>query len=404
MSVPVNHAQRAHALLSASSSKQWLTCTPSARLSDQFQDTSSEFAKEGSLAHEIAELKLRKYFIDPMGPRKFNASMKKLQSNALYQQEMEKTTDTYLEYIQAIVHSFTAPPYIAVEKRLDYSTYAPEGFGTGDCIVIGGNTLYINDYKHGKGVPVSAERNTQMMLYALGAIAEYGILYPIQTVKIAIIQPRLDNISEDSITVEELLVWGESIKPIAQKAWKGEGEFVSGDHCRFCRARKGDENHPPCRARSESYTALDDFKLQDGSRMKPPLISNEELGQILEKAEGIAQWVADLKEYALAQCLSGAEVAGWKAVAGRTSRQYVDLDQAFAALTASGIAEAVLYERKPLTVAAVENVLGKKQYRELLEEPGLVKKEPGKPTLALAADKREAISNRMTAAEAFGNS
>ncbi len=393
----IAHTERAHALLSASSSKQWLSCPPSARLSEQFPDSTSEYASAGTLAHEIAELKLRKHFLEPIGPRKYNTAMKKLQENPLYDPEMDKTTDTYLEYIQAIVHAFKSPPYIAVEKKLDYSMYAPEGFGTGDCIVIGGNTLYINDYKHGKGVSVSAERNTQMMLYALGAVAEYGILYPIDTVKIAIIQPRLNNISEDTISVVELLEWGESIKSIAQQAWKGEGEYVAGDHCRFCRARA------TCRARSENYSALEDFKLPDGKRMQPPLISDAEVGQILEKAQGLKQWIADLEDYALTQALSGNEIAGWKAVAGRTSRQYVDLDQAFAALKSGGIDEAILYERKPLTVAAVEKVLGKTDYRKLLEEPGLVKTEPGKPTLAPASDKREAISNRMTAAEDFAS-
>ncbi|WP_035295165.1 DUF2800 domain-containing protein [Brevibacillus thermoruber] len=386
-----SHAEREHALLSASGSHKWLHCTPSARLEEQFPETKSTYADEGRLAHEIAELKLRKHFIEPMGPRAFNNRLKKFKENPLFQEEMLRHTDTYLEYVQGIVHGFTAPPYIAIEKRLDYSAYAPEGFGTGDCIIIGGNTLHVCDLKYGKGVPVSAEGNPQMRLYALGAYVEYSFLYPIERVRMAIIQPRLDSISEDEISIAELLAWGESIKPIAQKAFAGEGEFVPGDHCRFCRARA------TCRARKEYYDPLEDFK-----RMKPPLISNEEVGQILERARGLAKWVSDLEEYALAECLKGNEIPGWKAVEGRGSRQYVDQDAAFAALKAAGIDEAVLYERKPLTVAQVEKVLGKAEYRKLLEEPGLVKAEPGKPTLAPISDKREAIT-RPSAADDFAS-
>lgn len=387
----ISHTERPHALLSASGSHKWLVCTPSARLEEQFPETHSSYADEGRLAHEIAELKLRKYFIEPMGPRTFSNRLKKFKESPLFQDEMLRHTDTYLEYIQAVVHGFTSPPYVAVEKRIDYSAYVPNGFGTGDCIIIGGNTLHIVDLKYGKGVQVSAIGNPQMRLYALGAYTEYSFLYPIERVKMTIIQPRLDQISEDEMTIEELLAWGESIKPIAQKAYNGEGDFVPGDHCRFCRARA------TCRARKEYYDPLEDFK-----RMKPPLISNEEVGQILERARGLAKWVAELEEYALAECLKGNEIPGWKAVEGRSSRQYVNQDEAFAVLKAAGIDEALLYERRPLSVAQVEKVLGKAEYRKLLEEPGLVKVEPGKPTLVPASDKREAIT-RPSAADDFAN-
>ncbi|MCF8566877.1 DUF2800 domain-containing protein [Alicyclobacillus tolerans] len=386
-SQPVPHETRSHALLSASSSKIWLSCTPSARLSEQFPDTESVYAKEGSLAHEIAELKLRKAFVEPMGPRKFNSQLKKLKENPLYQSEMDKHTDTYVDYISHIVHAYNTPPYVAVEKRLDYSFYAPEGFGTGDCVIIAGNTLYINDLKYGKGVPVDANGNTQMRLYALGAIAEYGILYPITEVKMAIIQPRLDTIGEDSISVDELLAWGESIKPIAQLAFAGQGEFVPGDHCRFCRARF------TCRARVEVHTALEDFK-----QMKPPLISDEEVGDILERARNLAKWVADLEEYALTQCLSGSNIPGWKAVEGRGSRQFTNTDEAFHRLMENGIEEAMLYERKPLTAPNVEKLIGKAKFNELLKD--FVEVKSGKPTIVPASDKREAIT-RNTAADDF---
>ena len=187
-----------HALLSASGSARWLACTPSARLEAQFPETTSEYAEEGILAHEIAELKLRKA-TEPMGPRKFNNRIKKFKENPLYQDEMLKHTDTYLDYVSGIVHEYAIRPYVAVEKKLDYSAYVPEGFGTGDCIIIGGDTLHVIDFKYGKGVPVSAETNPQMMLYALGAYLEYSFLYPIEKVVMSIVQPRLDSISEFSM-------------------------------------------------------------------------------------------------------------------------------------------------------------------------------------------------------------
>lgn len=372
-----------HALLSASAAHRWLNCTPSARLEETLPETTSKDAETGRLAHSIGELKLRKAFTDPMGPRKFANALKKLQENPLYEEEMLRHTDAYLDYVSGIVHGYKCRPYIAVEKRINYSAYAPEGFGTGDCIIIGGNVLHVIDFKYGKGVPVAAFENPQMMLYAIGAYNEYSFLYAINTVKMAIVQPRLDSISEYEISIEELLYWAtNTVMKAAEKAYKGEGEFVSGDHCRFCRARA------LCRARTEFNISLEEYNM-----MKPPLISDEEVGQILKKAMDLAKWAEDLKEYALSACLQGKEIPGWKAVEGRTSRQYIDMDAAFEHLKLNGIDEAILYERKPLTVAAVEKVLGKKQYKDLLEKH--VKVEPGKPTLALSSDKREPIKPNL---------
>lgn len=377
----INHAERSHALLSASASSRWLHCTPSVRLEEQFPDVTTEYAEEGTLAHEIAELKLRKYYIEPMSQRTFNTRLNKMKKHALYQEEMLKHTDTYLEYLQGITLAMTSPPYVAVEKRIDYSTYAPEGFGTVDCLVISGDTIYVNDFKYGKGVAVSAYQNTQMMLYALGAYLEYSFLYPIQKVHLSIVQPRLNNISEFEMTIDELLQWGESIKPIAQKAFAGEGTFVPGEHCKFCKAKAR------CRARAERYTALDNFK-----QMKPPLISDEEVGQILEKAEHIESWVKALKDYALSESLKGREITGWKAVEGRGSRSFVNTDDAFAHLKANGVDEALLFERVPLTVSKIEKVLKTETFRTLLEEAGHIQKSVGKPTLVPISDKRKPIT------------
>lgn len=378
-----------HALLSASGAHKWLHCTPSAKLEETFPETESQYANEGRLAHEIGELKLRKAFIEPMGPKAFNNRLKKLQEDPLYQEEMLKHTDTYLDYVYSVVHGYSSPPYIAVEKRLDYSAYAPEGFGTGDCIIIGGNTLHVVDLKYGKGVPVSAEDNPQMKLYALGAYIEYSFLYPVGTVKMTIVQPRLDSISEWSIQIHDLLKWGDGIKMIAQIAFEGGGVFSPGEHCRFCRAKS------LCRARAEFNTSLEEYNM-----MKPPLISNEEVGQILKRAQDLAAWAKNLEEYALSECLKGNEISGWKAVEGRSTRQFTDTDAAFKVLKDNSIDEAMLYERKPLTLSKVEELIGKKKFKELLTE--YVDRPPGKPALVLSSDKREAIT-RITVEEAFNN-
>jgi hypothetical protein len=382
-------SERKHALLSASNSHKWLHCTPSARLEDSLPESESTYANEGRLAHEIAELKLRKQFIEPMSSREFNKQLKKLQENELYQPEMLNYIQTYIDFISEIVHSFGSTPYITIEKKIDYSMYAPEGFGTGDCIIIHGDTLYVIDLKYGKGVPVSAENNSQMMLYALGAAQEYYFLYGISTVRMSIVQPRLDSISTYTLNLTELLEWGQDIVPIAEKAFAGEGEFNPGDHCRFCRARQ------LCRARSEFNMELTTYEMK-----KPPLLTNEDVGSILIKAQELASWVKDLEEYALAEILKGEDIPGWKAVEGRSVRSFTDQDEAFKVLLANGTEEAMLYERKPLTLAKIEDLIGKKTFKDLLAS--YVTVPPGKPTLALLGDKREAIK-KTTAQDDFSS-
>ncbi|TCL65872.1 uncharacterized protein DUF2800 [Hydrogenispora ethanolica] len=381
----------AHAVLSASGSHKWLNCPPSARLEELEPEETSKYAEEGSLAHQIGELKLKKYLTEPMGLKTFNNRLGKIKTDPLFQEEMLRHTDTYVDYIQKVVHSFSSPPYVAIEKKIDFSAYVPDGFGTGDFVAVGGDTLCISDLKYGKGVPVSAERNPQMMLYALGVLLEFSLFYDIKKVKLAIIQPRLDSISEFEMSVEELLAWGESIKPIAQMAYKGEGEFCPGEHCRFCRAKA------ICRARTNTYTALEDF-----GKALPPTLSNEEVGAILNRAKDLANWVSSLEEYALSECLAGREIPGWKIVEGRTSREYTNQDDAFRYLINSGVQEVMLYERKPLTVPAIEKMLGRSEYVRLLENSGYVAWKPGKPTLAPESDKRAAYNPRSSAAEDFG--
>lgn len=377
-----------HALLSASSSKKWINCPPSARLEEQLPDTTSEYAREGTLAHSIAELKVRKHFIEPMSPRTFNSRLKKLQKEELYKQEMLSHTDAYLEYIQGIAYGCASAPFVSVEKRLDYSNIAPEGFGTGDCILISGDTLHIIDFKYGKGVPVYAEDNYQMMLYAVGALNAYGLLYTINNVVMSIVQPRLDNISEHKISVAELIDWAESIKPVAELAHKGEGEFQQGEWCRFCRAKA------VCRHRNEKMSALEAF-----SDKLPPLIADSEVGDLLTKARGLKKWVEDLEEYALSALLNGKDISGWKAVEGRKSRTFTDTDKVFSTVIEKGFDESLLYERKPLSLTNIEKLMGKKEFSEVLS--GYITISPGKPTLAMESDSREPIKNKITAAEAF---
>ena len=389
----MEHEKRDHALLSASSAHRWLVCTPSAKLEEQFPDTTSEAAKEGTLAHELAEMKVRNYFYGPeFTKRKLNAAIKKLQKEELWQGEMMGYTDQYLDYIKVVAMADRIQGRAEIEKRVDFGRWVPGGFGTADCLLLKGNQLHVFDFKYGKGVPVSAEENPQMMLYALGARDMYSLLYHFEEFHLHIIQPRIDNVSEWSCTEEELLKFGSYVQERAALAIEGKGEFCPGEsQCRFCRARQR------CRARAEENVRLA-FETDKGKL--PPLISSEDAGRYLTLGEDVKKWLEDLKEWALAECLAGKSVPGWKAVEGRGSRDWTNMDAACEKLTQSGIAEeAMLYERKPLTLAQVEKLLGKKDFQDAVGE--FVVKNPGKPALVKESDKREAITNKVTAAEAF---
>ena len=220
-----------------------------------------------------------------LGPRAFTTRLNKLKKHELYQDEMLKCADVYLDYIDSIMLSYPSTPHIAIERRVDYSAYVPEGFGTADCIIVYGDTLHVVDYKHGKGVPVSADHNPQMMLYALGALKAYQMLYNIHTIKMSIVQPRLDSISEWEIDSEELIKWGnEFVKPRAEKAFKGEGDCVPGEHCRFCRAKA------VCRARAVANLDLAKYAFAE-----PATLSNAEIGEILQQAQDLEKWSKDVK-------------------------------------------------------------------------------------------------------------
>jgi hypothetical protein len=374
-------ANQTHARLSASGAHRWVNCPPSARLEEQFPDTQNQYTEEGRLAHEFAELRMLK-FVTVMGQGEYNKRLDALQKKPLYQPEMMTHAETYFDNIAKILYSFTSKPYTAVEKRVNFGHYVQDGFGTCDFIMIGDRALYIFDYKYGTGVPVKADHNPQMMLYALGAYDSYSFLFAIDRVVMTIIQPRRDDgITTSEMPVADLLAWGESIKPIAQTAYKGEGEFKSGEWCKFCRAKA------QCRARADFNLSLEEY-----NRAKPPLLSNDEVGAILIRAQQLSKWAKDLEEYALTAALKGEEIPGWKAVEGRAVRQFTDTDAAFKATIAAGYDEALLYERKPLTLASVEKLLGKPKFNEILKT--FVITPPGKPTLAPENDKRQAIGTQ----------
>ena len=382
-----------HALLSASSASRWLNCTAAPHFESQFPESTSEYAEEGRLAHALCELKAVKHFTTAISPRAFTTRLNKLKKDPHYDPEMNKTSDLYLEHLIERAMQYDAMPNVAAEVRVDLSDYIPEGFGTCDCIMIGGDTLTITDYKHGKGVPVSSEGNPQMRLYALGALKRYKPVYGnrIKKVCMTIDQPRIqDEPSSETITVEELLAWGEGIKPIAQKAYAGLGEFVPGEHCRFCRGKA------QCRARAEQNSALEEFKdCIPKNEGVPPLfgqdtLTDEEIGDLLIRGKELVKWYKDLEEYALSAILKGATIPGWKAVEGRSNRAFSDMDAAFEAAMAAGYDRTILYDLKPKTLTELEKMMGKAEFADKLGS--FVIKPPGKPTLALLTDKREAYN------------
>lgn len=360
----------AHAILSASASSRWLHCTPSARLERKFPDASSPYALEGSRAHERAE-----YFL--------NRFLKTGDSNVLIREDVEMN-DAVQAYVNICVEKInearTASPdaQIKVEQRLDFSRWVPEGFGTGDTVMVSDKYFEIVDLKYGKGVPVSAINNSQMRLYALGMYEAFGYLYGADEVRMTIVQPRLDSVSTETISVDDLLTWGEEVKKKAKIAFAGKGDFCAGNHCRFCKARN------TCRAHAE-------YELKNVKEdLQTAELEDFEISDILLHAKGIKAWLDGLESYALGKALDGYDWPGMKLVEGRSNRKITDDVIAANNLMNAGFGAEEIYKPQALrSITDLEKLCGKKMFSELMS--GVIEKPPGKPTLVSADDKRQAI-------------
>lgn len=369
-----------HAILSASGASRWMACTPSAVLEQQFENKSSVFAEEGTLAHELGELTL-KLNLGEITKRTFNSKFKKIQENKLYSADMPDYVQTYVDTcLERVSEAKATTPdaLFKIEQRLDFSEWVPDGFGTGDFVIIADGTMEVCDLKYGKGVPVSANNNKQMMLYALGAIAEFNFLYDIQKVRMTIIQPRLDNLSTFEVNTEDLLKWAEDyVRPRAELAIKGKGEFCAGDYCKFCRAKA------ICRARAEKNMELAKYDFEE-----PALLDNNDVAYILSKIDELVNWAGDVKDFALEQALNGEEYDGFKVVEGRSNRKYADTEAIVEILRDNNFNDPDIFKPSELiTLTNMEKLVGKKKLTELIGD--YIVKPPGKPTLVPIADKRE---------------
>lgn len=361
-----------HALLSSSSSARWLNCPPSARLCESYEDKVSNYAAEGTDAHELCEYKLRQSLgMEAKDPT---------ENLTWYNEEMADCASDYAAYIIEQVEAAKqncADPVVLIEQRVDFSRWVESGFGTADCIIIADGTLQICDYKHGLGVLVSAEKNPQMQCYALGALELFDGIYDIDTVRMTIYQPRRDNVSTYELSKDELYRWADEVlKPTADLAFAGDGNFLCGEWCGFCKAKHD------CRARADANLELAryDFKL-------PPLLTDEEVEEILIRVDDLVSWATDIKEYALQQAISGKEWNGWKLVEGRSNRRYTNETAVANTVSSAGYDP---YDHKVLGVTAMQKLLGKSRFDELLA--AYIEKPQGKPTLVPESDKRSVMN------------
>ena len=360
-----------HALLSASSSHRWLNCNPSARLEREFADRETTAAAEGTAAHALAEHKLKRRL--------------KLRSerpvSPFDTEEMEICTDDYADFVmEQVTKERRRDPdtQVFIEQRLDFSCYVPEGFGTGDCLIVSKGRLHIIDLKYGQGLLVDSEENPQMMLYALAALNQYEEQYKIKKVKLTIFQPRRDNVSTWETTVAKLKKWAtKDLVPKAQRAFKGEGEYCPGEWCIFCKAAV------KCRARAE-----DKLRLEQSEFKMPPLLTDAEIEDVLAKLPDIKKWADEIQEYALAKALAGKEWAGFKLVEGRSVRKFTDERAVVKAANAAGYHD--IYKQTLISLTEMEKLMGKAEFSKVLG--ALVTKPQGKPTLVPDTDKRQAIT------------
>ena len=360
-----------HALLSASSSHRWLHCNPSARLEREFADRETTAAAEGTAAHALAEHKLKRRL--------------KLRSerpvSPFDTEEMEICTDDYADFVmEQVTKERRRDPdtQVFIEQRLDFSCYVPEGFGTGDCLIVSKGRLHIIDLKYGMGLLVDSEENPQMKLYALAALTQYEEQYQIKKVKLTIFQPRRENVSTWETSVAKLKKWAtKDLIPKAQRAFKGEGEYCPGEWCIFCKAAV------KCRARAE-----DKLRLAQSEFKMPPLLTDAEIEDVLAKLPDIKKWADEIQEYALAKALAGKEWTGFKLVEGRSVRKYTDERAVIEAANAAGYHD--IYKQSLISITEMEKLMGKVEFSKVLG--ALVTKPQGKPTLVPDTDKRQAIT------------
>ena len=357
-----------HAVLSASSSERWLNCPPSARLCEAYEDKGSDYAAEGTDAHALCEFRLKQALGIPADDPIENLSW--------YNEEMEDCAAGYAAYVSELLETAKqtcADPVVMIEQRVDFSRWVKEGFGTADCIVIADGVLNICDYKNGQGCLVLADRNPQMMLYALGALEIFDGIYDIDTVRMTIYQPRKSNISVYEMDKADLYEWANSeLTQKAQLAYEGQGSFSCGEWCRFCKAKA------ECRERAEANLALARYEFQT-----PALLADEEIADILGKVDALTAWASDVKEYALQQAVSGTVFPGWKLVEGRSNRKYTSESAVAAAVEGTGFDP---YEKKLLGITAMQKLLGKSRFEELLAP--YIEKPQGRPALVRSSDKR----------------
>ncbi|WP_139903985.1 DUF2800 domain-containing protein [Clostridium thermarum] len=361
-----------HAVLSASGSHRWLNCLPSARLELEFADNESGAAAEGTAAHALCEHKLKKAL----------RLRSKRPISDYHTDEMEEHSDAYVEFVMEqleLAKQSCKDPLLLIEQRLDFSCYVPQGFGTGDCIIIADKKLHIIDFKYGMGVLVDAVENPQMKLYALGALEIYDSLYDIEEVSMTIFQPRRENISTWTISVKELKDWAENdLRAKAKKAYNGEGEYIPGEWCTFCKAAV------KCRARAEEKLKLaqSEFKL-------PPLLTDSEIEEVLSKLSDLTKWANEIIAYATDAAVNhGKEWHGFKVVEGRSVRKYKDEDAVAKVAKANGYKD--IYRQSLITLTEMEKLMGKTKFEEILGS--LIYKPPGKPTLVPLSDKRPAMN------------
>lgn len=386
------HKERAHALLSASGASRWIACPPSAQLEQDFLEEQSDFAAEGTAAHELAETML-KHQLEIIDKKQFNAQMKKHKAGQFYSLDMQEHIDGYVSVVMERVNAIrakTKDALVLLEQRLDFSKWVPKGFGTGDVLIIGDGLMEIIDLKFGKGVPTAAYGNPQIRLYGLGALHQFGFLYDIDLVRMTIIQPRLDSITSDEMPTVDLVKWAEDdVAPKAELAMAGEGELAAGEHCRFCRVRY------TCRARAEANLEMARYEFRD-----PFVLEHEEISDILARAVELQKWAADISSYALEQAEKhGMKFPGWKLVEGRSNRKITNKEVALEILLKFFESELVLKPQELFGLTDLEKNIGKDEVKNHLS--ALIIKPMGKPTLVPESDKRVELSSAAAAAEDF---